>query len=257
MPRFRLLITLLTALWCMSAVSAELPKEYGYYAEAGGSYKRLSPYPHRTFNFSRFAEVNHAADATSDGTTVLLLHKKDFDQFELAAVVRKIAIVNHEFFTEVKPTIEPLATENYYRLTFSNLAAEDVLFVHDLDSVHAVAVKEPLTQLQKLFAEKQESPAAALANLEDALKAYPEDKTLLAARKKLEAESTITDQNRVFDYAVEQEQRADAVETLSAKVDMLERAKAYYAAYIDKYPEGVHVAKAQERIKALEKRLKI
>ena len=51
-------------------------------------------------------------------------------------------------------------------------------------------------------------------NVEDALKSFPEDKALLAARKKLEADSTIADQNRVFDYAVEQEQRADSMETL-------------------------------------------
>jgi len=253
----RMLLAVFAILWSATAFSTELPKEYGYYVETGGSYQRLTPYPHQKFDFGRFSEVNQIADANTNGKTVILLHKKEFDQFEVAAVVRKIAIVNHEFFTEVKPVIEPLDSADYYRLTFSDLAANDVLFIHDLDSVYALAVGQPLKQLQLLFAAEQDSPAAALANVEDALKSFPEDKSLLASRKKLETDSTIVDQNRVFEYAVEQEQRAEKMETLSAKVDMLKRAKAYYGAYIEKYPQGVHVDKAQERIKTLEKRLKI
>lgn len=240
----------------LAGAPAEI-KSYGVYVKGKSGYVKAKAYKHNYIDFPYFAEMPYIE---RDGDALeIIVYKKDFNPTDIAFAIRPIKLASADQAIDVE--IAPMDKADMYRVTYDKpIPADTVLMVYEgswfYPGYGTVVLGNTERVLEALFSDMSLEAYAALPSLQDALKAYPNNKklkSLVPAWEKAEKEER---DNRDYDYVDEAWKQYEEATKIKLKVRYLEKARGEINGYLNRHPKGLHSEEAKKRRAEIEVKLK-
>ncbi|PKV49887.1 hypothetical protein ATE84_1926 [Aquimarina sp. MAR_2010_214] len=241
-----ILITVLTLISSFNICAQKL-KDFGVYIKSNDDYIKFVTL--NNTNFPEFKDLNKAPSILRGNNKVeLILYWNNFKSSSLVVKARKLALGG--FNETINFSIEPLEKENMYKLTTDKTIPDgSFLFIlNGWDEILTVFLGDSEQQAITFFSDTNLKPAyAAVPDLEDAIKAFPNSQKLADLLPKWKEIKQLEQQELEYEYVEEAWQKYQKAEKISLKIRYLKDMQMALNNFLANHPESNKSVECKKR----------